>query len=456
MKPNFKHAALGLVSALLVTPAAQAGDHTAGKAGSNTEAQRGVGKEFTARSATLPARAAQPFAAPSAEQAKAAYTLVGRTRDGKTVRHAPSDELIRALTDRTSGAATDSVDVQEDPVAGKGERLVIGKDNRVRVNKTQNYPYSAIGYLDIQDANDPNVYYLCTAVLIGPKTLITGASCLYQHDYSATRQVALAGGKPGQGGGGQGGGGGGQGGSEDGAGEGGGNVSGGQGAGGNDPGTGGGGGGNGGGQGGDDAGGGDEGGGGGGGGAGGGQAGGSEGGGGGGQVQEGRWNENFTFWPALNGQDDAPFGSFAYDTAYIFEGYLTQFDGTYGSVLPYDVGVITLSQPIGDELGYLGYWAVGDKDLAKLEVNLAGYNNDKQPPFAMWSSKCKIDKSAIFETVFGHTCDTDDFSAPMFVYDKKEDSRYVVGINVATYEGVNVAVRLYGPIYDWLSSLANQ
>ena len=152
----------------------------------------------------------------------------------------------------------------------------------------------------------------------------------------------------------------------------------------------------------------------------------------------------------------APFGSFEYDTAYVFEGYLSQFDGTYGSVMPYDVGVITLSQPIGDELGYLGYWAAGDRDLASLEVNLAGYNNDKQPPFTMWSSKCKIDKQAIFETVFGHTCDTDDFSAPMFVYDKKEDSRYVIGINVATYQGVNVAVRLYGPIYDWLSSLAAQ
>jgi V8-like Glu-specific endopeptidase len=172
-------------------------------------------------------------------------------------------------------------------------------------------------------------------------------------------------------------------------------------------------------------------------------------------VQEGRWNEHFTFWPALNGQDDAPFGSFEYDTAYVFEGYLSQFDGTYGSVMPYDVGVITLQKPIGDDLGYLGYWAIGDKDLANMEVNLVAYNNDKKPEFTMWGAKCKIDKQAIFETVFAHTCDTDDFSAPMFVYDKKQDSRYIVGINVATYQNQNVAVRLYGPIYDWLGSVGN-
>src|SRR5262245_13642289 len=200
MKPRLKHAAFGLVSALLVTPAALAADHTVGKSVSKPEAQRDVGAEFTARSAEYPSREAEPYAAPTGDAAREAFTLVGHTRDGKEVRKAPSDELIRALSERSSGEAKGEVDVQEDPVAGKGERMVVGKDGRVRVNNTKNYPYSAIGYLDIQDANDPNTYYLCTAALIGPKTIITAASCLYQHDYNSTREVAMAGGgKPGAG-----------------------------------------------------------------------------------------------------------------------------------------------------------------------------------------------------------------------------------------------------------------
>jgi hypothetical protein len=58
------------------------------------------------------------------------------------------------------------------------------------------------------------------------------------------------------------------------------------------------------------------------------------------------------------------------------------------------------------------------------------------------------------ETSFVHDCDVSDADAPLFVYDKSEDSRYLIGMHVATTgDDRNVAIRLYGPIFEWIDSL---
>jgi hypothetical protein len=81
-----------------------AGDQTSGKAASNAEGMRSVGAVFPSRNVKAgPAFAADPTVAsrdtPTAEQAAQLFTLVGHTSDGKEVRKAPSDDIIRAITE---------------------------------------------------------------------------------------------------------------------------------------------------------------------------------------------------------------------------------------------------------------------------------------------------------------------------------------------------------------------
>ena len=95
-------AAMVAVSALSVP--AFAGEQTSGKAGSNGESLRSMGAVFPSRSLKAgPAFAADPTVAsrdtPTAEQAAALFTLIGHTRDGKEVRKAPSDDIIRSITE---------------------------------------------------------------------------------------------------------------------------------------------------------------------------------------------------------------------------------------------------------------------------------------------------------------------------------------------------------------------
>jgi V8-like Glu-specific endopeptidase len=282
-----------------------------------------------------------PRAAPSAEEAQKTYTLIGRTRSGREVRLAPSEDVVRAVLE------------------GAGGRAVVGKDDRVRVKRTTDYPYSTIGYLEATDGNDN--WYACTGVMIGAKAMLTSAACLYRHGY------------------------------------------------------------------GDDS-------------------------------QEG-WNDQFTFWPALNGQEDAPYGGLEYDTAYVFEGWVTEYDGSFDSVLPFDIGIITFADPIGESTGWMGYWDFGT-DVQNFDGNLVGYHFDKTPEFTMWRSKCKVKNADIYEYVFVHDCDVGDSDVPLFVYDPNDEGYYVVGVHAATTgsgkKTRNLAVRLYGPVYDWISQLGQE
>ena len=71
--------------------------------------------------------------------------------------------------------------------------------------------------------------------------------------------------------------------------------------------------------------------------------------------EEGGWRQNVVFWPAVNGEDNAPYGGFDYDTEYVFPAYIADCDGSYDGIWQYDVGLITFKDPIGDSLDWLGY-----------------------------------------------------------------------------------------------------
>ena len=81
-----------------------AAEQTSGKAGGNGEGLRSVGAVFPSRSVKSAPIVAGDLASasrdtPTAEQAAQLFTLVGHTRDGKEVRKAPSEDIIRSITE---------------------------------------------------------------------------------------------------------------------------------------------------------------------------------------------------------------------------------------------------------------------------------------------------------------------------------------------------------------------
>lgn len=283
-----------------------------------------------------------------------AFTLVGRSRDGKETRIAPGDKVLKAIQDqkaddKRTDAGTNGTAADTQSAAEGTERGVIGSDNRVAVKNTAQFPYSTVGYL--QMTNSKGEIWSCTASVIGPNTIITAGHCLYNHD------------------------------------------------------------------------------------------------------EEGGWRDKFTFWPGLNGKDTAPFGGYEYDMAYVFEGFITEYKNSYDDVWPYDVGLLTFKDRIGDQTGWLGYTDMADA-ASDFQGTLVGYHSDK-PEFTQWRSSCDVVTENISETDFTHDCDfaAGANGAPIYVYDKSTKSRNVVGINVGELGQTNWALRLYKPIYEWIAAI---
>jgi len=167
----------------------------------------------------------------------------------------------------------------------------------------------------------------------------------------------------------------------------------------------------------------------------------------------GGWLQNFRFVPGSRGSntDDAPFGVYAFDAVYILDGYTANYEGTYNSVFLWDLGIITLQDPIGDDLGWMAYNHF--EDLGAFETNITGYPGDK--PFGtMWLSTCETEEENIAEVYFVNDCDAYPGSSGSAEYAIDDDGNpVIVGVFIAENPKVNTGLRLNAAYFEWVNNL---
>lgn len=165
------------------------------------------------------------------------------------------------------------------------------------------------------------------------------------------------------------------------------------------------------------------------------------------QHDNGGWIKQLVFLPGLTDPESAPFGTYDWENINILKGYIDNYDGTnYGSAMPWDLAVVTLSEDAGNQIGWLG---IAVDEVADWKANMIGYPADK-PEGTMWSINCDVKAKDIGDQLFMFGCDAWPGNSGSSVWEDRNGDIYVRGIFVAYDETSNYGLRLTDSYYQFI------
>lgn len=167
------------------------------------------------------------------------------------------------------------------------------------------------------------------------------------------------------------------------------------------------------------------------------------------------WVADARFIPGLTDLENAgpPYGAFGWEDMTIQRAYIEQFDGTVVSTVAYDIAILTLDTDVGTHLGWMDVAWIGS-DFPGYVSNLAGYPGD-MPFGTMWLMNCPIEFAGQNPKFSVRECTTAGGTSggPMYLYIADQDTRAILGVNVAGNDEVSIALTIDEEHYRWIEGL---
>ncbi len=154
------------------------------------------------------------------------------------------------------------------------------------------------------------------------------------------------------------------------------------------------------------------------------------------------WVRSITVAPGRNAAD-APFGRLVSTDFRTVRGWSDDGDPEY------DYGAIILPEPVGSDVGWLGFGVYTDDDLTESTVNVAGYPTD-QPRGTLWYGHHQV--ARVRPNKVYYDIDTFGGQSGAAVYRIVDGQRYAIAVH--TYGGAttNSGTRITAPVYENLQA----
>jgi V8-like Glu-specific endopeptidase len=160
------------------------------------------------------------------------------------------------------------------------------------------------------------------------------------------------------------------------------------------------------------------------------------------------WTDHVAFYPAINGE--APYQPVEWAGAFIQQGFVdASSTATSDGPLPYAIGLVTLAQPIGDQLGYFGFQTDVNKSY---KGNVITYGTG-DTLHNMATTTCPVDAATMYRSfAFAAPCAASGYGSVFYMDDTASKGKVMNGMNIFTYnDGSSGLARISAVTYEWIS-----